>query len=308
MVVWSLVGLLTVGAVAIVSVRFLGRQEQPRELELPFAPRRPLESSGFIEVSRTVPGWPASASFDEIAGYWRNAGHRLFRWLERSTDQLPAEMSPVDVLVIQALALNYEGEATAAYKLLEKARPQIERGPWAHECLDTIIYFQGVLGLPRGETENCIQCRGENSCILSVARSAIHTNPEGSRLAIHPFTEYLERFPDDLGVRWLLNLAHMTLGEYPNKVDPRYLVSLDHFNRSEHGIGKFRDVGQLVGLARFNQAGGAILEDFDNDGLLDVFVSTMSPTDHVAFYRNRGDGTFEDRTGAARLTGQLGGL
>jgi hypothetical protein len=33
--------------------------------------------------------------------------------------------------------------------------------------------------------------------------------------------------------RWLLNLAYMTLGEYPTKVDPRFMVSLDHFVRSD---------------------------------------------------------------------------
>ena len=36
----------------------------------------------------------------------------------------------------------------------------------------------------------------------------------------------------------------MTLGEYPDKVDPRYLVSLDHFLKNEFDIGKFRDIGQ----------------------------------------------------------------
>ena len=57
--------------------------------------------------------------------------------------------------------------------------------------------------------------------------AAVHTNPAGSRLAIRHFTEYLEQFPDDLEVRWLLNLAHMTLGEHPDKVDPRFLIRLD---------------------------------------------------------------------------------
>ena len=76
-------------------------------------------------------------------------------------------------------------------------------------------------GLRLGENENCIDCRGESSCILPIAPAAVHTKPRGSRLAIRHFTEYLEQFPDDLEVRWLLNLAHMTLGEYPDKVDPR---------------------------------------------------------------------------------------
>src|SRR5437879_5330280 len=76
------------------------------------------------------------------------------------------------------------------------------------------------------------QCRGESSCILPLAPSAIHGNTLGSRLAIKHFTEYLRQFPDDLGVRWLLNLAHMTLGEHPQGVQPAYLLSLDRFVRS----------------------------------------------------------------------------
>src|SRR5205807_1609603 len=102
-----------------------------------------------------------------------------------------------------------------------------------------------------------------------IAPAAVHTIPAGSRLAIRHFTEYLDRFPDDLEVRWLLNLAHMTLGEHPDGVDSRFLVTLEGFRRSEFDIGRFRDVGHLAGVNRFNQAGGAILEDFDNDGRLD---------------------------------------
>ena len=90
----------------------------------------------------------------------------------------------------------------------------------AQEWLYLAIYFQGVTALRLGENENCIMCRGESSCIIPIAPAAVHTRPDGSRLAIRHFTEYLEQFPDDLGVRWLLNVAHMTLGEYPGKVDP----------------------------------------------------------------------------------------
>ena len=63
----------------------------------------------------------------------------------------------------------------------------------ARGTLYTIIYYQGVLALRRGETENCVLCRGESSCILPIAPAAVHTNPAGSRLAIKHFTEYLER-------------------------------------------------------------------------------------------------------------------
>ncbi len=158
-----------------------------------------------------------------------------------------------------------------------------------------------------GETENCVMCRGESSCIIPIVSAAVHTNPTGSRLAIQHFTDYLNQFPDDLGVRWLLNVAHMTLGEHPDKVDPRFLLRLDHFTKSEFDIGKFRDIGDLAKVNRFNMAGGAVLEDFDNDGRLDLATTNFDPAEPMSYYRNTGDGTFEDRTEPAGLSKKLGG-
>ena len=171
-----------------------------------------------------------------------------------------------------------------------------------------MIYLQGVTGLRQGENDNCIMCRGESSCILPISPSAVHLNPTGSRLAIKHFTEYLDVFSDDLAARWLLNLAHMTLGEYPDKVDPRFRLDLSRFFHSEFDIGKFRDVGHLVGVNRFNQGGGGIMDDFDNDGLLDLAVTSVDTAEPMAIYRNMGNATFEDRSRNAGVTAQLGGL
>ena len=38
----------------------------------------------------------------------------------------------------------------------------------------------------------------------------------------------------------------MTLGEYPDKVDPKYLISLDAYNQNEFDIGRFRDISSRV--------------------------------------------------------------
>jgi hypothetical protein len=54
--------------------------------------------------------------------------------------------------------------------------------------------------------------------------------------------------------------------------------------------------------------GGIAVLDFDNDGFLDIVVTTQDATESMAYYKNKGDGTFEDRTEAAGLKGQLGGL
>jgi len=55
-------------------------------------------------------------------------------------------------------------------------------------------------------------------------------------------------------------------------------------------------------------AGGSITEDFDGDGLLDIMCSAMNWSSQLRFFRNNGDGTFTERTAAAGLTDELGGL
>ncbi len=278
--------------------------------QLEYKPRRPLDTGGFFDVMGHLPGWKPEASLEDVANVWRQVGYRDMAMVDQALadSRVPAGRRP-SLFLVKAMLFNYEGEPEQAYKVLEQARSWIrEKDRLSETWLYTFIFYQGVTAMRRGENDNCINCRGESSCILPISPAAIHVNPHGSTAAIRHFTEYLDRFPDDLDVRWLLNLAHMTLGEYPCKVDPRFLVSLDHFLEREFDIGKFRDVGQLVGLNRFNQAGGAIMEDFDNDGLLDVVVTAIDPTEHMALYRNRGDGTFEDRTESAGLDNQLGGL
>jgi hypothetical protein len=277
-----------------------------------FRPHEALDVSGFSVVGPSLKPWSADASLETIAECWRRAGYKLADNLAKNLDDARNRKNPreiVALLMTKAQIFNYEGEPDRSYAISQEARSLAEANEHlAAEWLYTIIYFQGVTALRRGENDNCITCRGESSCILPIAPGAVHTKPEGSRLAIQHFTEYLQQFPDDMGVRWLLNLAHMTLGEHPDKVDPRYLLPLDRYRKSEFDIGKFRDIGHLVGLDRFNQAGGAIMEDFDNDGLLDVFVSCFDATLPAAYFQNLGDGTFVDRSKESGLSGQVGGL
>ena len=134
-----------------------------------------------------------------------------------------------------------------------------------------------------------------------------YAQQEESKLAIQYFSKYLEVQPDDYQTRWLLNVAYSTLGEYPDKVPPALLIPLSDFESAQN-IGRFKDIAATAGTNAFLEAGGVVVDDFDNDGLLDIVASSTDVCDALHFYHNNGDGTFSDRTVQAGLADQLGGL
>lgn len=286
-----------------------GPKDRPAQAKL--KPRQVVDTSGFSAVMSNIKPWSSVATLDEVEDAFRGVAVRTIGMIDQEIARIPpaGEDAKVPLNIIKATLWLSEGRPEEAYRVLRDAREFTEANPTrASEWLGTVMYLQGVSALRRGENENCIECRGESSCILPISEAAVHINPEGSRLAIGHFTEYLREFPDDLEVKWLLNIAHMTLGEYPAGVDERYRVDLTKWLKSEFDIGKFRDIGHLALVNHLTQAGGAIMDDLDNDGMLDLAVTAFDPLEPMVIYRNSGDGTFEDRTEAAGVKDQRGGL
>ncbi len=148
---------------------------------------------------------------------------------------------------------------------------------------------------------------GQRSCIFPIKGSGIHTLPRGAEGAVREYTALLNADPHDALARWLLNVAYMQLGRYPQDVPAKWLVPEKLFN-SDTAIPEFPDVAMFAGLDVTGHSGGVIMEDFDGDGLLDLMVSSSGPLDQLHFFHNNGDGTFSDRTREAGLTGEIGGL
>jgi FG-GAP-like repeat/ASPIC and UnbV len=165
----------------------------------------------------------------------------------------------------------------------------------------------GTAALRRGEIENCVACCNEASCIFPLAAAAVHQRTAGSRDAIAHFTRYLRQHPEDLGIQWLLNVAYMTLGEYPGGVPSVLLLPLGRFASDGDDPRRMLNVASRVGLNARGEsmAGGCLVDDFDGDGRLDVFMPTTDADRGALFLKNRGDGTFEDVSDQAGVSDQV---
>ena len=201
---------------------------------------------------------------------------------------------------------SYQGEMEKAIEHFQAAH----RIAASHGSQDSQFELQEKLGIAqmrRGDIENWVRDRNARSRIFPIDPEQRHKRESGPRNAIQHFLTCLAQKPDELEVQWLLNLAYMTLGEYPHGVPPEHLIPPATF-ASEEDIGRFVDVASAVGLDAFSQAGGAIMDDFDKDGLLDLVTSSMDSCEPLHYFHNNGDGTFSDRTAPAGLSNQLGGL
>ncbi len=210
------------------------------------------------------------------------------------------------------------GQLWAYQGRMDKAIPEMEaawravtanadRSPGlaaAEPYLETVL---GVLHLRRGELENCVHDKNADRCLFPIRASGVHTQTSGSETAIEYFTRHLRRSPDDLEARWLLNVATMTLGRFPDGVPKDQLIPPEAW-ASPDDPGRFPDVAPRLGLDAPGRAGGVVADDIDGDGLFDVVISSVDPCAPLRYYHNEGNGTFRDRTVEAGLADQLGGI
>ncbi len=192
--------------------------------------------------------------------------------------------------------------------VLELERLEAEGGMATTPSDSKLLRDELVIAYLRlAEEENCCARHNPDSCFVPIRGGGLHSIDRGSRGAIRYLTEALREDPDDLTSRWLLNVAFMTLGEHPGGVPPQWLIPLDAF-ASDYDLGRFSEVAGQLGLDIVALAGGVAMEDFDNDGDLDIMSSSWSLDDQIRYFTNNSDGTFTDATERAGLTGITGGL
>ena len=215
----------------------------------------------------------------------------------------PDQVGRVHFSLAQLLA--YQGEMDPAinewFKAYEFAKAN---SPAMMPELEEVL---GTAYLHKSEMENGVYKNGGDRCLFPPQSPVHYRKTQDSEKAIQYLTRFLETKPDSLEVKWLLNVAYMTVGKYPGGVPGKYLISPSVF-ASKEKMGRFKDVAAEAGLNSFSMAGGVIVDDFENNGLLDVVTSSYDQCEPLHYFHNNGDGTFTDRAIQVGLADQLGGL
>lgn len=246
-------------------------------------------------------------------GTWDNPWDLQDKKIASLEADIKAEANPIKRLILgRELAQQYvaEGVSGGGIAVLEQLLSEYSASIPAAD-IETLKADLAYAYFRLGELTNCTWNHNADVCIFPIQGEGVHKQQLGATEAAQRYAALLAdpaTNPENaLLYRWILNICHMVLGTYPDGVPEKWLIPQEAF-ASDYDIGKFRDVAAGRGLISFGRAGGLIVEDFANNGHLDVMISHMGLEEQVDYFRNTGDRRFTLATEEAGIKGITGGL
>jgi tetratricopeptide (TPR) repeat protein len=159
-------------------------------------------------------------TYNQFDNYYASEAHvRHFDSLINASSSAQDNMFFTQSKARALIALGREDEAVGILvPQVEKIVNENIQGMDRMKVLLALAYLRG------GERTNCIRNHSPETCILPIQGSGIHKIPDGSRNAARIYEQLLKKNPKDLEYRWLLNIAYMTLGEYPAGLSQSMLI------------------------------------------------------------------------------------
>jgi hypothetical protein len=216
--------------------------------------------------------------------------------------KVPGNGNNISYLANKALLSLKVGQEAQAVKIFEALNSRDD-----FPKKDKMQPDMGIAYMRLGERNNCMLNHNGASCVFPIKDGGIHQIKAGSQKAIETYEGILRKNPDDLESKWLLNIAFMTLGGYPKDVPREFLLpGLD--TDTGFKAKPFTDMAADLGLDINGMAGGVVIDDFNNDGYLDIITSGWMLGNPMHYFQNNKDGTFTDMTEHSGLKGITGGL
>ncbi len=256
---------------------------------------------------------PATAQFESTCrrlteGDNAYFGHAIIPRLEERLRAAEQAATPDTEAIVRlrawlATELGRLGRQGEALTLLTRAREAAERAlPDDWPLLPALLGSEALAHLQLAEEENCAASPNPDRCILPLTDAARHQRTEHTRAAIARFDRVLTLTPGDVQNRWLRTVAETLIGDPNGRGLPPSALG------PAPGLARWQNLADGLGISGSDHAGGAIVDDFDADGHLDLISSSWHPCAPLRAYRNDGQGGFQDVAKAWGLDQQLGGL
>ena len=161
-----------------------------------------------------------------------------------------AGAKPARIVALREAVADYllrEGQVQESLQMAQDALRIAEEARLPVKTVNALRRAVGMAHMRAGELLHCVQAQGPDRCIFPISGGGVWADARPALAAAEQFAACVASDPDDMVARWLLNIAHMTAGDYPQGVPPAALIGPEAF-RSAVDVPRFRDIA--AGLAR----------------------------------------------------------